>query len=159
MRTRLLTPCIALGLVAPMVATAQARASKSAVVTLKKTSPGTILVDPRGRTLYLFEKDGNDVSACNSACLSYWPAFTSRTVPRAACLIMSASHPGLTTATGTGVGLGGTAVGTAAVLVSPLARPFVPRAKAPTSIAARTRAPKVAVRNERNSLLFIAVSR
>jgi predicted lipoprotein with Yx(FWY)xxD motif len=83
MKTRVLTVCIALGLVAAIVATAQARAPKSAVVTLKKTSLGTILVDPRGRTLYLFEKDGNGVSACSSACLSYWPAFTSRTVPRA----------------------------------------------------------------------------
>jgi predicted lipoprotein with Yx(FWY)xxD motif len=68
MKTRVLTLCIALGLVAAIVATAQARAPKSAVVTLKKTSLGTILVDPRGRTLYLFEKNG--VSACNSACLS-----------------------------------------------------------------------------------------
>jgi len=83
MKTRLLTLGIALGLVAAIVATAQARAPKSAVVTLKKTSLGTILVDPRGRTLYLFEKDGKGVSACNTACLSYWPAFTSRTVPRA----------------------------------------------------------------------------
>jgi predicted lipoprotein with Yx(FWY)xxD motif len=83
MKTRLLTLCIALGLVAAIVATAQARAPKSAGVTLKKTSLGTILVDPRGRTLYLFEKDRNGVSACTSACLSYWPAFTSRTVPRA----------------------------------------------------------------------------
>jgi predicted lipoprotein with Yx(FWY)xxD motif len=83
MKTRLLALCIALGLVAAIVATAQARAAKSAVVTLKKTSLGTILVDPRGRTLYLFEKDANGLSACNSDCLSYWPAFTSRTVPRA----------------------------------------------------------------------------
>ena len=83
MKTRVLTLCIALGLFAAIVATAQARAPKSAVVTLKKTSLGTILVDPRGRTLYLFEKDGNGVSVCTSACLSYWPAFTSRTVPRA----------------------------------------------------------------------------
>jgi predicted lipoprotein with Yx(FWY)xxD motif len=83
MKTRLFTLCIALGLVAAIVATAQARAPKSAVVTLKKTSLGTILVDPRGRTLYLFEKDAKGVSSCTNACLSYWPAFTSRTVPRA----------------------------------------------------------------------------
>jgi predicted lipoprotein with Yx(FWY)xxD motif len=83
MKTRGLTLCIALGLVAAIAATAQARAPKSAGVTLEKTSLGTILVDARGRTLYLFEKDRNGVSACNSACLSYWPAFTSRTVPRA----------------------------------------------------------------------------
>jgi len=84
MKTRLLTLGIALALVAAIAATAQARTPKSAIVTLSKTSLGTILVDPRGRTLYLFEKDGKDVSACNTACLRYWPAFTSRTVPRAA---------------------------------------------------------------------------
>jgi predicted lipoprotein with Yx(FWY)xxD motif len=83
MKIRLLTLCVALGLTAAIVATAQARAPKSAVVTLRKTSLGAILVDPRGRTLYLFEKDSKSTSACTTACLSYWPAFTSRTVPRA----------------------------------------------------------------------------
>jgi predicted lipoprotein with Yx(FWY)xxD motif len=83
MKTRLLALCVALGLTAAIVATAQARTPKSAVVSLRKTSLGTIHVDPRGRTLYLFEKDRKGKSACTSACLSYWPAFTSRTVPRA----------------------------------------------------------------------------
>jgi predicted lipoprotein with Yx(FWY)xxD motif len=83
MKTRLLALAVALGLTAAIVASAQARAPKSTVVTLGKTSLGTILVDPRGRTLYLFEKDAKGMSACISACLSYWPAFTSRTVPRA----------------------------------------------------------------------------
>ena len=44
MKTRLLALGIALGLMAAIVATAQARAPKSAVVTLRKTSLGTILV-------------------------------------------------------------------------------------------------------------------
>ena len=83
MKARLLGLCVALGLTAAIVATAQARTPKSAVVSLRKTSLGTILVDPRGRTLYLFEQDSKGTSACTSACLSYWPAFTSRTVPRA----------------------------------------------------------------------------
>src|SRR4029077_11238026 len=64
MKTRLLALGVALGLFAAIVATAQARAPKSAAVTLKKTSLGTILVDPRGRALYLFEKDGKGISAC-----------------------------------------------------------------------------------------------
>ena len=83
MKARLLALCVTLGLTAAIVATAQARAAKSAVVTLRKTSLGAILVDPRGRTLYLFEKDGKGTSACTSACLRYWPALTSHTVPRA----------------------------------------------------------------------------
>jgi predicted lipoprotein with Yx(FWY)xxD motif len=83
MKTRLIALGVALGLIAAIVATAQAGTRKTTVVTVKKTSLGTILVDPRGRTLYLFEKDGKGASACNGACPSYWPAFTSLAVPRA----------------------------------------------------------------------------
>ena len=83
MKARLLALCVTLGLTATIVATAQARTPKSAVVSLRKTSLGTILVDPRGRMLYLFEKDGKGTSACTTACLRYWPALTSHTVPHA----------------------------------------------------------------------------
>jgi predicted lipoprotein with Yx(FWY)xxD motif len=58
-------------------------APKGSLVALKKTTLGSILVDARGRTLYLFAKDRSGVSACNTACLSYWPALTSRAAPRA----------------------------------------------------------------------------
>jgi predicted lipoprotein with Yx(FWY)xxD motif len=34
---------------------------------------GKILVDARGRTLYLFKKDSGGTSACASACASAWP--------------------------------------------------------------------------------------
>jgi predicted lipoprotein with Yx(FWY)xxD motif len=53
------------------------------LVALRKTALGSVLVDTRGRTLYLFEKDRNGVSACNTACLKYWPALTSSGMPRA----------------------------------------------------------------------------
>ena len=62
---------------------ARANATKGALVGLRKTPLGTILVDAQGRTLYLFEKDRSGVSACNTACLNYWPALTSRGTPRA----------------------------------------------------------------------------
>jgi predicted lipoprotein with Yx(FWY)xxD motif len=85
--TRLLAICVALGAMggtaAVFVAPALGGAPKGAVVALRKTTLGTVLVDARGRTLYLFEKDRGRVSACNSACLQYWPAFTSRATPRA----------------------------------------------------------------------------
>jgi predicted lipoprotein with Yx(FWY)xxD motif len=58
-------------------------APKGAVVALRKTALGPILVDSRGRTLYLFAKDRNGMSACNTACATYWPALTSHGVPRA----------------------------------------------------------------------------
>jgi predicted lipoprotein with Yx(FWY)xxD motif len=38
-----------------------------------KSRFGKIIVDGRGRTLYLFEKDGRRHSACTGACATYWP--------------------------------------------------------------------------------------
>ena len=86
-----LTLAIALGGAALLlVAAAQAGNSSrartratGALVTLRQTALGSILVDARGRTLYLFEKDRNGVSMCNSACTTYWPPLTSHAAPRA----------------------------------------------------------------------------
>jgi len=86
-----LTLAIALGGAALLlVAAAQAGNSSrartratGALVTLRQTALGSILVDARGRTLYLFEKDRNGVSMCNSACAKYWPPLTSHGTPRA----------------------------------------------------------------------------
>src|SRR5438874_2457354 len=44
-----------------------------AVVAAATSSLGRILVDRRGRTLYLFEKDSRGTSACTGNCASYWP--------------------------------------------------------------------------------------
>jgi predicted lipoprotein with Yx(FWY)xxD motif len=71
-----------------LVATAHAKTASRSVTTgtlvnLRKTALGSVLVDNRGRTLYLFEKDKNGMSACASACLSYWPTLTSVGTPRA----------------------------------------------------------------------------
>jgi predicted lipoprotein with Yx(FWY)xxD motif len=49
-----------------------ARAS-GPVVSTATTSLGRILVDSRGRTLYLFQKDTNAKSACAGQCASFWP--------------------------------------------------------------------------------------
>lgn len=59
------------------------RASKGALVTLGKTGLGKVLVDARGRTLYLFEKDRRGRSACYGACATYWPPVYSPAKPRA----------------------------------------------------------------------------
>ena len=72
-----------------LMAAAQAASSSAsasgarALVTLRKTGIGSVLVDSRGRTLYLFEKDRNGVSMCNSACTKFWPKLTSHGSPRA----------------------------------------------------------------------------
>ena len=36
---------------------------------------GTIMVDPKGMTLYTFSKDKPGVSNCNGGCLAAWPAY------------------------------------------------------------------------------------
>ena len=43
-----------------------------------------ILVDGRGRTLYLFEKDKRGRSACSGACATYWPPLLTNGKPIAA---------------------------------------------------------------------------
>ena len=50
---------------------------KGAVVAVKMTALGKVLVNARGRTLYLFGKDKHGTSACYGACAAYWrPLFT-----------------------------------------------------------------------------------
>lgn len=48
-------------------------ASRATTVSTARTGLGKIIVNGRGRTLYLFEKDRRGHSACSGACASYWP--------------------------------------------------------------------------------------
>jgi predicted lipoprotein with Yx(FWY)xxD motif len=45
----------------------------SATVDVANTSLGKILVDSKGRTLYLFKKDSGTKSTCFAACAANWP--------------------------------------------------------------------------------------
>jgi predicted lipoprotein with Yx(FWY)xxD motif len=54
-----------------------------ATVTASSTKLGMALVDGSGRTLYLFEKDQPDQSACSGACAAAWPVDTSSGTPKA----------------------------------------------------------------------------
>jgi predicted lipoprotein with Yx(FWY)xxD motif len=58
---------------------------QSGVATVKTASSkvGTILVDGNGRTLYLFEKDQPNQSACSGACAAAWPIDQSSAAPKA----------------------------------------------------------------------------
>ena len=58
-------------------------APRGALVALRTTALGPVLVDARGRTLYVFEKDRKGMSACNTACVKFWPPVVSRAAPRA----------------------------------------------------------------------------
>jgi predicted lipoprotein with Yx(FWY)xxD motif len=55
--------------------------SQGARVSVASSSLGKIIVDSRGRTLYLFEKDTRGHSACSGTCAMYWPPLITRGKP------------------------------------------------------------------------------
>jgi predicted lipoprotein with Yx(FWY)xxD motif len=55
----------------------------NATISLRSTKLGSILVNSKGHTLYLFKKDRNDKSACASTCATFWPPLLSRSKPTA----------------------------------------------------------------------------
>jgi predicted lipoprotein with Yx(FWY)xxD motif len=57
-------------------------AARGTLVALRSTTLGKVLVDARGRTLYMFEKDKHGRSACYGACATYWPPLASSAKPR-----------------------------------------------------------------------------
>jgi predicted lipoprotein with Yx(FWY)xxD motif len=54
-----------------------------ATLKLSSSSHGTYLVDSRGHTLYLFEKDDGGESYCNGACAAVWPPLETSASPHA----------------------------------------------------------------------------
>ena len=62
---------------------APASASGSAAVAVASTNLGKILVDAKGQTLYLFQKDKGTQSTCDAACASAWPPLTTSGKPKA----------------------------------------------------------------------------
>ena len=67
---------------APGRAAAQ-RSTAGATIKVAKTRLGKILVDSRGRTVYLFEKDKKGRSACYGSCAKFWPPVLSKGKPTA----------------------------------------------------------------------------
>jgi predicted lipoprotein with Yx(FWY)xxD motif len=67
----------------PASAPASAAAGKHAVVKTRHGKLGTFLVDGRGHTLYLFQKDTSAKSRCSGACAAAWPPLTTREKPEA----------------------------------------------------------------------------
>ena len=58
-------------------------AGAGAKVAVAKTGLGPVLVDGRGRTLYLFEKDKHGKSTCAGKCAAFWPPLIASGKPRA----------------------------------------------------------------------------
>jgi predicted lipoprotein with Yx(FWY)xxD motif len=71
---------------APTAATTATRVS-AATVGVRHTSLGRVIVNSKGRTLYLFEKDTSRRSACSGQCAQFWPPLLTHGAPVA--------HPGV----------------------------------------------------------------
>ena len=62
---------------------ASAATHRTKTVSTATSKLGRILVDDRGRTLYLFERDPVGRTTCTAACAGYWPPLLTRTKPTA----------------------------------------------------------------------------
>jgi predicted lipoprotein with Yx(FWY)xxD motif len=62
-----------LGLVAAAGASASSRASSPTVKTRSINGLGVVLVNSKGRTLYVFMKDKQRHVTCTGSCAAYWP--------------------------------------------------------------------------------------
>jgi predicted lipoprotein with Yx(FWY)xxD motif len=59
-------------------------AGKAATLSVANASPGKILVDSQGRTLYLFKRDTGTTSMCTGACAANWPPLLANGKPTVA---------------------------------------------------------------------------
>ena len=62
---------------------AAASSSSGPTVISSSTSLGRVVMDGKGRTLYLFTKDTGKQSNCSGACASNWPPYTAASKPAA----------------------------------------------------------------------------
>jgi predicted lipoprotein with Yx(FWY)xxD motif len=67
----------------PVDAASVTRSSARPTVQVRRTGLGKILVDSRGRTLYLFKKDTGGKSKCSGSCAVNWPPLLATGRPRA----------------------------------------------------------------------------
>jgi len=72
-----------LGVIGFLAATSVARSATrtGATLSLRKTGLGSVLVNAKGHTIYLFAKDKNGKSACDGSCAKFWPALLSHGKP------------------------------------------------------------------------------
>ena len=63
----------------------------SGKITVTKTSAGRVLVDPRGRTLYVFARDPRGHSTCTGSCATYWPPVPGTDAKRGGSAAVSAT--------------------------------------------------------------------
>ncbi|HEY3069944.1 MAG TPA: hypothetical protein VGJ34_06470 [Gaiellaceae bacterium] len=63
--------------------------SGQTTIAVKSSSLGQILVDGKGMTLYLFEKDTGTTSTCSGSCADFWPPVTTTGTPTAGQGVMA----------------------------------------------------------------------
>jgi predicted lipoprotein with Yx(FWY)xxD motif len=76
-------PVAAVLAVLVLTAAAIAATGTPSQVKTRKASIGTILVDGKGKTLYLFMKDKSGKSACYGSCATNWPPYLTTAKPKA----------------------------------------------------------------------------
>src|SRR3977135_1664721 len=76
-------PLAVLALIAAIVAVPAFAAPPHAKVLVRSTAVGDVLVDTRGRTLYLRTIDTLRKSTCYGSCATAWPPFITSGTPRA----------------------------------------------------------------------------
>jgi len=67
------------GFASASTAPREATKTKPATVRVAKTKLGKILVNSKGRTLYLFQADSGTTSACTDSCAAAWPPLSNPT--------------------------------------------------------------------------------
>jgi predicted lipoprotein with Yx(FWY)xxD motif len=87
--TLVLAAVLALGATAGIAAGAYTT-SGPAKVGVRHTALGNVLVNAKGVTLYLFEKDKHGKSACSGACAKAWPPLLTKGHPTATGAVKSA---------------------------------------------------------------------
>jgi predicted lipoprotein with Yx(FWY)xxD motif len=86
MRRLIATAIAAVVVAAALAAVAAAATNPSTAATVKvhSTKLGKILVDTKGRTLYVFTKDKKGHSACSGACAKAWVPMLTKGTPKVA---------------------------------------------------------------------------
>ena len=69
-------------------------------ISVAKTPAGKVLVDPRGRTLYVFAPDSRGHSTCTGSCATYWPPTPGADAKRGATAAGSATLGSINRAVG-----------------------------------------------------------
>jgi predicted lipoprotein with Yx(FWY)xxD motif len=73
----------ALAVLAVMAAAASAASARGTTVRVGSTGLGSVLVNSKGRTLYLWAHDKTSKSTCSGQCAKFWPPVITHGTPRA----------------------------------------------------------------------------